>query len=156
MPFIKQLLKSIPDAHVIGEFLSISAPVKDLVDGYNKIANEDGNDLVPITEESTGADLKEALEKLDMADQVRLLAAYGEAMKHRDTHSLYVEDPEKRDERQLRIWVVKAFTTFVMFIGTLIIGAVVAMGWRTGVMDGAIVNGVMSTATEIFKLIFVK
>lgn len=64
-------------------------------------------------------------------------------------------ESEEIERRKLRAWLVKGAFWAVAPIPCLVVGAMIAIGVRSGQMpDGVVVSSIMSTATEILKLLF--
>lgn len=126
----------------------------------------------PLTEHSTGAQLKLALEALRLKDQVALLQTYRAWLRAinkfssspiplESSHDPLTSTKERiallEAEERIRFrsrarWIL--LLTFAP-IPPLIVGAMVAVSWYKGIgMDSAVVKGIVATASEMLKLIF--
>lgn len=64
-------------------------------------------------------------------------------------------EQQELEDRRLRRWLVKTGFWFVVVFISMVVGAIIAIAVRSGQMpDGVVVNSVLSTASEILKLIF--
>lgn len=150
MSFAADILRGLADSKELGEHIDDYA-LQALLDAYNHRAHHDDS-LVPLGYHHTGKDLKNALAQLPGEDQLVMLYPYAQAVFQLLP---YVEDQRSIDERRLRHWLVKAAFMVLAPIPCLIAGAMVVIAVREGIMpDGALSSSLMSTATEMLKLIF--
>jgi hypothetical protein len=146
----QQILKGIDDDYPLTPLVCGPSPLGDLIAGYSK---EPEAVTTPVTPQMTGAQFKEALDKINPESLVTLLAKYSAATKSLMTPTVYAEDPEKRDSRRLRHWMMKGAFVVSSTIALIVVGASMAIAYRTGVVDNALVQTLMTTASDILKLL---
>jgi hypothetical protein len=147
----QQILKGIEDDQPVIPLVCLRSPLSDLLDGYRK---EPEAAAYPIGAETTGAEFKAALDRLNPEVLVTLLSKYSIATKSLLTPTVYAEDPEKTENRRLRHWLVKFGAITFTSIAFIVVGASMAIAYKAGVVDNALVQTAMAAATEIFKLVF--
>lgn len=147
----QQILKGIDDGEPVVPLVCVASPLGDLIAGYNR---EPQAVLVPITPETTGAQFKAALDSLSPEVLVTLLSKYSIATKTLMTPTVYAEDPEKTENRRQRHWLIKFSAIVAAAMMFIVVGASMAIGYRAGVIDNAVVQTAMTAATEIFRFLF--
>lgn len=160
MPLVRAILKGIADDRTIDSHRLInSAPLKEFIEQYNRIAAHNDN-LPVVTSLTTGEQLKAAVEKMDPDDQVALLYKYSVATQTAESLPTpapvtVAEDEQiKADARNVRVFMVKAMITMVAVFACIIVGATVAISVKSGVLtDTGVINTIMNTAGQIIRLI---
>jgi hypothetical protein len=201
-------LKSVSDDLALIDQGEFAVALVGLAEAHNTYsAQREGG--IELRETSTGRELKEAIGKLRMRDQIRVLDIYSSALREMattrpapleflDTMPLPPAPPgrvpvappgfmetvsgappvpipplvavppppvapvactlaeqEAAEDRKLRRWLVKTGFWFVMVFVSMVVGSILTIAVRSGQMpDGVVTNSVLSTATEILKLIF--
>jgi len=147
---VANVLKTIPDDSTVTEIIASSHPAADLVKAYRELSIN--IDEAPILNDiDTGAKLKEYIELLDSGYQVDLLAVFRSRLRPKQV----LEDPEAVEKRKLRIWLIKAGFIGVSVFLVAVLGAVVALAYKQGVMpDSSVLTGFINTAAEVLKFIF--
>ena len=147
------ILRGVDDAKKLGFDLQAPSPLRDLVQAYNKKA-VGGNILPVITTESTGLELKNAIEMLDPRDQVSLLHKYSNDTGDLDTPTTYVDDPDSASKRKMRELAIKTgLFLFIIFIsGTLsIAGVMFAQG--KDITSSPVLKAIAGPVLELIKMI---
>jgi len=211
MKLIDTYLKSVSDDLPLIDQGELAVALVGLAEAHNTYAMRRSSG-VELTETSTGRELKEALTKLRMHDQIRVLDIYQRALKEIATTrpapldfqetephpppalppapvrppvappgfyeiitgkkppeppAMPVPPPpfipmpttlaeqQELEDRKLRRWLMKTGFWFVIIFISMVTGSILTIGVRSGQMpDGVVVNSVLSTASEILKLIF--
>ena len=101
MPLINKVLKGIIDTDPLAKYIDISEPLRNLYDRHNSIAAHDFS-IHKLTPESTGLDLKNALDDHVPDTQIELLYAYISEVKLagfniEDTGMYHVYNPKVAD-----------------------------------------------------------
>ncbi len=153
MSIVEDVLRNIPDSTLLSKQKAPS--ILALVAAYQE-RMQVNDDLPRLTETFTGRDLKEAIGKLAAEDQVTLLHNYNVA-----SHQAIFPGPaftpeqlEAAEDKKLKRFMIKGL--FFTAIGILIsiVVAVAIVGTIRGDVDLSVVNGLITTAVEIIKLIF--
>lgn len=150
---LKAILSGISDEKIVDSHVVIPTPLRDMIRNYNKIALHDQR-MPMVTEETTGAQLKEAIGSLSADDQIALLYAYSEANKKHDASAVQSEDPILVEEKKLRVLLTKFFIACLAIFGCMLVGAVVAIAVSMGAFKNFWTNRLVMTASDIIKFIF--
>lgn len=154
MGLLLQVLKAIDDNKTISERLGKSEALRKLVDEYTVHQDQDAS-LPTLTNLTTGRELKSALDMLPPEHQLSILTNYFHKVHGSSPPGQIVETPVQIEERKLRHWFVKFATAAIAAILLIMVGAVVSVIIKTGTLPNAsIFTSIMTTATEILKLIF--
>lgn len=149
---LEALLAGISDTRVLGEHDAGPSPLDELIKAYQREAQNDDR-LPAITPESTGRDLKDAVEQLKPELQVQLLARYNHATKNLSTPTEYDPKVLKEQTKALRnqIWWLAGCLVFFMI--SVLIGVTVATAVHMNVIsEGAALKNLLETAKEIILL----
>lgn len=138
-------------------------------------ADDNDTGLYTVTGETYGSDLKRYISYLPSAEQLKLLNLYLTHFPHSDKGDVIHEElddidqidagddpapakPESdaaKEDRKLRHWAIKVFVYAFLFFATLVIGAMIAVMYHNHAMpDAGVFKAVMSTATEVLKILF--
>jgi hypothetical protein len=174
MKLVQAVLRGIAEDQPLQDQGDLSIALIGLADAYNSL-HERCADHVEITEASTGRQLMKALAHLKLKDQVTLLHLYRDSVRmiHRANSQPPPElappgkvtssDPlaarlaalEAEERIKFRALARKVVLFAAAPIPPLLAGSMVAISWQKGNMvDNVIAKGLMSTATEMLKLIF--
>ena len=150
MNLVTAILKGVSNSRKLAHYPQAITPLSTLIASYMKLAAIDPS-LPKLVENSTGYDLKAALNCLEPYDQIRLLFAYIEPA----GMACPTEDVAVAEERKLRHWVVRFSLGLVASLSWLVFGGFVAISVRSGAIpDSAIGSGFMTLITEVMRLIF--
>lgn len=183
MKLVQTILRDVVEDKILLDQGDLAVALLGLAEAFNTVAGELPG-FVEITHQSTGKDLKGAILSLPLKHQMPLLHLFSQTVASVVTRPAPLEitageptlgpipqvcEPaapwdgidrrrkhlEEEEKRKLKTWLIKATFIFIAPIPCILVGAVVAIGVRSGtVPDGPVVNSIMSTATEILKLIF--
>lgn len=148
MSLVEETLVGVSD----GKQLSAhrSEPLKQLIDEYNAYAAHNDN-ATPVTDDSTGSDLKTGIRALEAEQQVQLLYTY----LTRTNRLIGTETEDVKQARNFKYWAMRLSVYTGLTISVGLFGSVTAIAWKTGVgPSNEIVSAFMSTAAEIVKVFF--
>lgn len=155
MSLQRRILKGIDDQRPVLSHSDKRGPLNELIDQYMLHAIH--NDALPnITNLTTGLELKQALELLDAELELELIKNYADAQRavlfpHLKLATSIPEAPEKAETRKLKHFLIKtAFITLQLFIGGVLFAAYRA----GGLPDSKVIGPIMSTVSDVAKLIF--
>lgn len=149
---LEAILAGISDTRVLSDHDSGPSPLDELVKGYRREAKHDDR-LPVITRESTGRELKDAIQELSPELQVSLLQSYNHATKNLSTPTEYDPKVLKEQTKSLRnqIWWLAGVVLFFMI--SVLVGATVATAVHMNVIsEGAALKNLLETAKEIAML----
>lgn len=177
MKVVQVALRAVADDKKLSEQGELMLPLIELAEAYNKLAHKQ-QDFFELSEHSGGRELKIALAGLRMKDKLALLQVFQTAMQaisqaNHTNHAGYDELDEpgrltthlSSDERlaqmeqeeriKFRSLARKVALFAVAPIPPFIAGTWFVFSWQKGALsDSVIANGLMTTVTEIFKVIF--
>jgi hypothetical protein len=148
---VERVLKRISDTRSVTDHKPGQLPVDALVEAYNQKAIH-VDELPNIKPESTGRELKDAIELMEPEDQVEMLHVYL-------LHSGEVSEPkapvesEEVEKRHLNIWFAKGLFLLVCAVVLLICGAMIVLAVREGHANNAAFAGLLETAKEILDIL---
>ena len=144
----EKVLKGIDDTRPVHMHADRSAALKAFLNSYDEQTKLDGT-LPVLTPSTSGRELKDAFNMLELEIQLKMLSSYWNTVHGRNTESEAV-----RDERRQRHWMIKAGTIFAGSLALVVVGAMMAIANKNGELpDSAILNGLLKTAGEILKVI---
>lgn len=153
MEHIKSILKGVPDRRRISSH-DEGTPVRLLYQDYAEKAEHDST-LPRITMRSTGIQLKNAICELDHDDAVLLLHSYLVNIEQYEPMAKVMLARTGRDDRALKHWLVRAGVWTMAPIMLLVVGAILFVTVKTGVVsENSALNSIVTTGMEILKLIF--
>lgn len=150
---LEAILAGISDTRALGDHDGGPSPLDELVKGYQREAKNDDR-LPAITRESTGRELKDAIELVRPEVQVALLQAYNYATKNLSTPTEYDPKVLKEQTKSLRnqIWWLAGVLLF--FMVSVLVGTTVATAVHMNVIsEGAALKNLLETAKEIVMLL---
>lgn len=179
MSLVQAILKGMSDDEIADSNVVIPTPVRELMKRYNRIALND-DDLLQITETTTGKELKAAIEMMEPEMQLVLLNTYVHAQRAAidfttsQTHAFEfslgqtqlgpapatpatpteTETPDQRDKRQFRLFAKVSLLFF--FCGVLMVsGGALMFAMFTGSVGWSAWNKTFFiTVSQIANLIF--
>lgn len=107
---------------------------------------------------ATGADLKQAIALMDSEDQISLIYQYNATRRGAVADGqTCLENPKDRDERQFRHSILRVVVYVVCGCLMMMVGAVCAIGIRTGVITGGpFLDAFLATVMEAIKILYPK
>lgn len=155
MSLQRRILKGIDDQRPVLSHSEKRGPLNELIDQY--MIHAIHNDVLPnITNLTTGLELKEALELLDAELELELIKRYSDSQRavlypHLKLATSIPESPDKVAERGLKHFLIKA----TVMTAYLFIGGVLFAAYRSGGLgDSKVIGPIMSTVSDVAKLIF--
>lgn len=151
---VERILRGISDTRVVSDHKPGNSPLDELVEQYNRKATH-VDELPNITPQSTGLELKSAINLMDSEDQILLLYNYLVACDELPEPSpLTKEAVDENDRRRLQIWLVKGLFVMASAVVCIIAGAVAMIAVRHGQLaDNPALIVLMDTAKDIFDVI---
>lgn len=147
---VERVLKKISDTRSVSDHKPGWLPIDALVEAYNEKAARVA-ELPNIEPDSTGRQLKDAIELMEPEDQVIMLNLYlvqcGEVPDPVDG-----DGSEVWEYRHLRIWLIKGLFILTVAVVLLICGAMIVLAVREGHADNAAFDGLLHTAKEILSI----
>jgi hypothetical protein len=176
MHLVNKVLEVVDDAKTLHEQGEHTPSLLVMASMVNSLSTKLGHQRLNL-KTSIGLQLKEALKKLPRDRQVELLTEFGgdtdfsalgpDSIPH-TTQTPYMpaipypgittEDhpmmlQEIIEDRRLKRWVIRCAMYVCMSLFLVMMGAVVALAWRGGLADGAVISSLMTTASEVLKII---
>lgn len=153
MLLTREILKDVPDGLIVDSCVVIPLPLRQLIKNYNKIALNHPEGISQITEDTTGAQLKEAIARLKAEDRLALLHAYALIAKKAQSSPVLFLDPEKEEQRKLR-----SFSLSILAIGAggaffAIMGAIIALALFGPSRAAGEAVSVFTPLSEIVKIV---
>lgn len=162
---VTDILHAVPDELVLGEVTADNRPVFNLYNQYLAIQRITVTSK-QLDENSTGKDLKEAVQLLPVELRLKLINQFFNDQKislglSTETTTFAIQGDADESvvttvmrDRKLRNWIIMFVMILIGVIVLMVIGSVIAIGMMTGsITDGFFVNTIMNTAIEVIKLI---
>lgn len=149
MQLVEEALSFIPDGS--------TAPIGSIPGAWELAERINASQATTFTETSTAGDLKAAVMALAPNLQAMVMAsllnqATPGQLDAKTAPTL--ADIDAAEDRNLRRWVVKAFTGLVVFCVVVIVTVVAVIGVRTGqIPNTPLVNGIISIAQDVLPVI---
>lgn len=142
---LETIFKDLPDDQTLGALAMEDQALGRLVEFYN--TTQEVGTLPKANLDLKLSDFKDLLVKLPESLQLRMLNEY-------KTNGC--QEPEAvREDRQLKHWVVRTMVLVVAAISLIIVGAITAIGVRSGdFTQGPVVDSIINAAITILKLVF--
>ena len=141
---INKGLKDIPDDLILSYRKSDDKALDNLITEYNKISAKNSN-MLDITEEHTGKDLKNALEKVSYPIRVNLVCRY--------MHDANIIESDLDYIKEVKLLKLKVFRYGALVVGGLFIfitTGVVTVGLSRNQIDSnGFLNGLMNFISEL-------
>lgn len=169
MQLARAVLRNVDESKPLSEQGDLAIPLLGLAEAYNSL-HERCAAHVEIVESTTGAQLIAAIGELRLKDQVALLHLYRDNLRmvsranHQPAPSSASAGASQLDrlkaleeEERIKFHALarKVLLLTAAPIPPLLTGAMIAISWNKGlIVDSVIAKGLMSTATEMLKLIF--
>lgn len=150
---VNDILSQVPDDSIVASIETLKGPLSNLIAAYNAIVI--GRDpSVEINSVITGRTLKDALiNNLNSTEQVAILNDFNNDVKSSAKPDSY-ETLDIKEERKFKRWLKK---TAVKVVSAIVIILTLAIGYNMAVNGESsidAINAILSTITEIFKIIF--
>lgn len=133
---VTAILRGIDDDERLGSILDTAPPLRNLIQAYNKQALA-GKNMSVVTTNSTGKDLKDAIEKMDPQEQMLLLKIFSSGVEDLD-NPLPPQEPLVVNNKQIPDFMIKAIAIIFVVVSCTVVGVTV----------GAIYNKVMVMKTN--------
>lgn len=156
MDLVKEALDNIPD--------SPTSPVSDIPGGWEIAKRINAlTAVVPaigtLTPASSGQELRAAVQQLPAQYQMEVLSIMLESKSAAGSAAACptpsLEQIDAMEDRKLRRWVIKAVVLMILFVCSVMTGAVAVIAVKSGQLpDTTFLKGMIDTAAEIAKLIF--
>lgn len=142
---LETIFKDLPDDQTLGALALEDQALGRLVEFYN--TTQEVGELPKADLDLKLGDFKSLLIKLPESLQLRMLNEY-------KTNGS--QEPEAvREDRKLKHWVVRTVVLVFAAVALIIVGAITAIGVRTGdFTQGPVVDSIINAAITILKLVF--
>lgn len=163
---VHYVLEGIPDQHKLSAYIVMPDALRQLIELHNEYVIDSHGGHKLITNESTGLDLKKSLTTLAPEKQILILYNYlffseqsevdEDDTKNKDTEEAdNVEDSTLTpEERQLKVYIVKAIVATFSIIVCMFSGIVIYQYIQGGHEKETVMGAITATFSEILKFIF--
>lgn len=146
---ITKALDAIPDDFVLSQRKTGDVALNTLISEYNAMAMASSS-LTEIKEESTGKDLKEAIDKLSYEERIQLIHDY---LSECGRISSDADFNKKMNRFKLRFIQIAAVTILVLFVA-VIAGVVTSGIYRNEINSNEITNIFMRLVNNVLNIFF--